>query len=200
MTKQELKNKIGEQIGRNMYYMTAVSTNASVTRELGNNIKLLQGINIQMSESDETEYNRGLNDAWELAQRIACQWSIGYSIEELDEIFGNERIGTASTMRNYTYQEALAKVEAYEKKKAEEEAKLEPGDVVAVDSRKCVGYKGIIEKVDDKNITMLTRYGRINFKSSQTQQFNIRKTGERLDNYLELFEIFNGKMERINND
>lgn len=132
MTKRELKNKIGEQIERNMYYMTAVSTNASVTRELGNNIKLLQGINIQMSESDETEYNRGLNDAWELAQRIACQWSIGYSIEELDEIFGNERIGTASTMRNYTYQEALAKVEAYEKKKAEEAAKLEPGDVVKV--------------------------------------------------------------------
>ena len=163
-------------------------------RQDGNDLlNELRGI---LTKNDPDEYNRGLNDAWELAQRIGgVKKSDAYHVWELEEIFG-----TAYVFDDFTFQQALEKVEAYEKKKAEEETKLEPGDVVTVDSMTYGSYKGIIEKVDGENIAMLTRYGRLSFNSSQKQQFNIRKTGERLDNYLELFDIFYGKMERTNND
>ena len=76
-------------------------------------------------------YEKGLNDAWELAQRIGGASHPGYwDADELDEIFG--MFNTNSIFDRYSYQEALAKVEEYEKKKAEEAAKLVPGDVVKV--------------------------------------------------------------------
>lgn len=64
--------------------------------------------------------NEGRNDAWELARKI-CD----YAYEgKTQTIFGCSRLG--SVMSNLTPQEALAKLEAYEK----EQNEIKVGDVV----------------------------------------------------------------------
>ncbi len=77
------------------------------------------------------EYNRGLNDAWDLAQRIGGTSHPGfYDADELDAIFG--WFNSNSVFDHHSYVEALAKVQEYEKKKAEEAAKPIIGNVVKV--------------------------------------------------------------------
>ena len=68
-----------------------------------------------ITENPEVEesYNRGLNDAWELARKIICDRDGDFGLTELDSIFDK-------TIFNYifkdnTYEQALAKVKEYEK-------------------------------------------------------------------------------------
>jgi hypothetical protein len=127
--KQELKDKIGEQIERNLYYISKVVTNDNVRKEFEKNIYLLHEASTEMDSNGE-EYERGLNDAWNLAQRIGGPGHPKmYDCTELAIIFGSRSIG--DIFDKHSYQEALTKVQEYEKKKAEKEAKkLVPGDVV----------------------------------------------------------------------
>lgn len=134
MTKQELKDKIGEQIERNLYYMSCVVTNDNVRKEFEKNIHLLHEASIQMDAiavalaPNEDDYNRGLNDAWELAQKIGGPISNGaYYFDRLYEMFGEYE--AHDIFGKFSYQEAIEKIEEYEKKKAEE-AKLTRGDIV----------------------------------------------------------------------
>lgn len=186
MKELTLNDRINDRIERNKYYQTAVVTNDNVRKEFDKNNYMLSELAEYIKTHVDVEYNRGLNDAWELARKIACKWPIGYSIEELDDIFGNERIGTATTMENHTYQEALAKVEAYEKKKAEEEAKLEPGDVVeyfTITTRatapKSIGIF-LHEDLITESYWVLPSYGGCPQKLSK-DLFKFRKTGDRED-------------------
>ena len=64
----------------------------------------------------------GQNEAWELARKIIL--NNGYSIHDLYEIFDSN--DSYHALENYTYQEAAAKVEVWEK--AKEEIKV--GDVL----------------------------------------------------------------------
>ena len=64
------------------------------------------------------DYNKGLEDAWELAKKLYEMKS-----KEFDEAFGN--VHYADVFYYYTPQETLAKLEAYEKEK-----ELKVGDVV----------------------------------------------------------------------
>lgn len=65
-------------------------------------------------------YNKGLNDAWELAKKL-----YEMKIEQLQEVFG--AFETELEVMNYlTPQEALAKIEAYEK----EQNEIKVGDIV----------------------------------------------------------------------
>lgn len=58
-------------------------------------------------------YNRGLNDAWELAKKIVLPDHLGgYTVDELKDIFGKGSF--APLMDTLTAQEALAKVKEYE--------------------------------------------------------------------------------------
>ena len=78
-------------------------------------------------------YNKGLedgrNEVWELAKKIASNHSEGgFSIKELIKIFGIALV--KDIFKEYSAQEALAKLEAYEK----EQAEIKVGDVVTVDN------------------------------------------------------------------
>ena len=77
-------------------------------------------VNEHYGELQDEAYNKGLEDAWELAKKL---WH--NDAEKNDGIYG---IGYFIDIANeYTPQEALAKLEAYEKK---EQAKIKVGDVV----------------------------------------------------------------------
>lgn len=83
-----------------------------------------------IDELKKAEYNKGLNDAWKLARKIA---DIVLPSERA-EIFGyvvNE-ITVVDILRDFTPQEALAKLKAYE------DNKIEVGDVVTYSGEKCL--------------------------------------------------------------
>ena len=65
-------------------------------------------------------YEKGLNDAWELVKKIC-----GMTRQDLYEIFKIEDAYLADILDDNTYQEAIAKIEAYEESKA-----IKVGDVV----------------------------------------------------------------------
>ena len=72
----------------------------------------------------EEKYNKGLNDAWELARKIVLKAEMGgICYDDFKKIFG---VGDyASVLRTLSPQQALAKIEAYEESKA-----IKVGDVV----------------------------------------------------------------------
>jgi len=73
------------------------------------------------------QYNKGLQDTWELARKIVLQTSKGGMPEkDMESIFG-EKWTISNIFKNFTPQEALAKIEAYEKSQ-----QIQVGDVVKV--------------------------------------------------------------------
>lgn len=58
-------------------------------------------------------YSDGLTDAWELAKKILFK-EYGYSAQQIYDIFGD---GAMQSVKKLTIEEALAKIEAYEKEK-----------------------------------------------------------------------------------
>ena len=77
-------------------------------------------------------YEQGLQDAWELARKID-----NMLLDEYDKCFG---LGL-QYITNFTYQEALAKIEAYEMSQ-----QIQVGDVV-----ECfIDYKGVV--LDRKSV------------------------------------------------
>ena len=120
--------------------------------------------------TDES-YNEGLNDAWELAKKIALPSHMaGYTTDELKNIFGKNTF--ISAMSDFTSQEALAKVKEYE-----ERNKINVGDVVRLKGS-CV--KGLVTRVTKTNIYRLFRDG-----SSTKETYGVVegfvKTGEHYD-------------------
>ena len=69
-------------------------------------------------------YEKGLQDAWELVKK-----AYDYTCDELEEIFG-VKYGFHDFISKFTYQEALAKLKAYE-----DSQEIKAGDVV-----RCKGY------------------------------------------------------------
>lgn len=62
-------------------------------------------------------YKQGLNDAWDLAQKIGgVDHPDSWDGDELYEIFGTT--AAVNVFDRFSYQEALTKVEEYEKRKA----------------------------------------------------------------------------------
>lgn len=77
-------------------------------------------------------YEQGLADAWELAKKIVLKAEKGgFNYDDFVRIFG---IGDYTTLfEKMTVEEALAKIEAYEKEK-----EIKVGDVVRCESHICV--------------------------------------------------------------
>ena len=79
----------------------------------------------QHEEEYNQAFNQGAEAAWKLARKITCQpINGGFNRSEFEEIFNEGYI--SDVFEKYTYQEAAAKVEAWEK--AKEEIKV--GDVL----------------------------------------------------------------------
>lgn len=130
--------------------------------------------------NEEDAYNAGLNDAWELAKKIALSTNMVKTarIFIAKNICGIEQIRLLEDCFALTPQEALAKLEAYEK----EQAEIKVGDVVrfkrhpsceALITAISRGLNGIHLQTDD-----LGRIGEVN---SGICRENIEKTGKHID-------------------
>ena len=180
MTRQELKEKISERIGRNLYYMSCVVTNDNVRKELAANNDILNEL-LLMIKNGEDVYNKGLDDAWVLARKIGGSTDFGgYDCAQMGEIFGSAN--SCRIFDKYTScQEALAKVQEYEKKKAEEgeAAKLVPGDVVTYKMCDIQETAIFLDECDD-HYWVLSE----SFTCPQqlwNQNFSLVKTGKHVD-------------------
>ena len=132
MKHEQLLKDIDEMIAKNRCYRIGCLTEKDPKNHLTNLNKLLGRIKTILKTAGN-EYERGCEDAWEFCGKIASSPDDGgYSVCMLAEIFGGSRWYTSDITNNYTYKEALAKVEAYEKKKKEEAEKPVIGDVVEV--------------------------------------------------------------------
>lgn len=86
------------------------------------------GFECGQHEATTLEYQRGLNDAWETARRIAMM-----NVHERATIFfpQAEAVTHEEPFKTYGVEEAIEKLKAYEEqKKAEEEAEIKVGDVL----------------------------------------------------------------------
>lgn len=92
--------------------------------ELNLKVDYYESYSDKHEEECEQEFNRGCNEAWELARKIMLYGEDTYSGKELKEIF--DCTHTQEIIRNHTYPEAAAKVAEW--KKAKEEIKV--GDVL----------------------------------------------------------------------
>lgn len=99
--------------------------------------------------------NEGRNEVWELANKL-----FGYSCdtkltnEDLKKIFGSAC--EMDILRNFTPQEALAKLEAYEKEQEKAKQKIMVGDIVTLED----GTKGVVMDEDGvDNVVIFTENG-----------------------------------------
>lgn len=114
-----------ERVIKNM--RDAIEANKHIREQTNNALSQAIGL----LEKHDGEYERGANDAWELAKRIGGHpVDGGYDCDELYLRF--ESYTTSDVFNDYTFQEALAKLKAYEKKKEEEAAKPKLGNVVHI--------------------------------------------------------------------
>ena len=131
-------------------------------------------INEHYGELQDTAYQRGLNDAWEAARKVAlCPCDGGTGLQNLVAIFGTNTMELVFI--NNSASEAIAKLNTYEEKKADDEIKV--GDEVAFhhdDGRPdtvvvvtYIGKDGFIDGMDGrgtqyahKNPTKWTKTGR----------------------------------------
>ena len=119
-------------------------------------------------------YTDGLNDAWELARKLYEMKS-----KEFDEVFKN--VHYVDVFYCYTPQEALAKLETYEKLK-----EINVGDVVELaDGTKAV----VMDRFDDEVFALFTENGCVqNLKIKS----NFKKTNKHID-ITSVFEQLKGE-------
>ena len=131
------------------------------------------------------EYERGLEDAWELASKILLPSAGGnYTYDELEKVFGVRYV--IDVMKKFTVHEALAKVQEYERKK--EAAKLNVWDIIQVtrlDDR--YSERGIYISECGRELTYITTNGTL--VTCCRDAFNIVKTGEHVD----ILEVLKGE-------
>jgi len=120
----------------------------------------------------EAEYQRGLEDAWNVARKIAVETDDGgVSISALYEMFGTESM--CMIMKNNTVYDATDKLKAYEEKqKADDEIKV--GDVVIAEEGKTVG---IVTKEWDGRYYIMWQDG----SSGLWLRESVRKTDRHFD-------------------
>lgn len=120
-----------------------------------------------IDELKQAEYNRGLVDAWDLARRLylpVYEGGIGTYLASV--IFGCRY---SDVLMKLTPQEALAKIEAYEK----EQEQINVGDVVQV-----FGAKGVVVYANKGIHNVVHANGSLSVRLTKEQ---ITKTGKHID-------------------
>ena len=114
-----------------------------------------------MEKKLKAEYERGCEDAWDLARNITCYiGSGGMSCDQLEKIFGYE--DSSYVMGHYSYEGAKKKMEEYSDRKEEANGKytgLVMGDVVEIHKLPVLSecsFKGIFCGSDDECYYVLT--------------------------------------------
>lgn len=118
-----------------------------------------------VSEILTEKYEQGLNDAWELARKIAVNpVDGGYSISELRDIFGIKSI--TNIICDLTAKEAISKIEDYENKE------IKVGDVVENS-----GIEAIVTAVYPKGLNIICKDGSGTFWEKK----QCKNTGKHID-------------------
>lgn len=130
-------------------------------------------MNIQV---DEVSYQRGLNDVWECARKIACDPDYGgYSSEALMKMFNSTSL--YYIFEHFSAQECIAKIKKYE-----ETQKIKVGDIVTVlGDIVIIGDKPnefIVTWVGEDKVTLISRNG---FHARTSRIDCLIKTGEHCD-------------------
>ena len=107
-------------------------------------------VNDDVLHTPDELYNKGLNDAWELAKKIVEDSDKGgYTVEELAKIFGTGL--PHRVFATFTSQEAFAKAKEYE-----ERNEIRVGDEIKLES----GRLGIVTYADETSASALLKDGR----------------------------------------
>lgn len=169
---KNLIDKIDELTKRNTEYMR--DTNVTLNHIRG-------GITKSIKNTEEEAYNRGANDAWEIAKKVTTTVVECYMADEMRAIF--DKRTASGVMVNYTGVEAIEAVKKYEEKQKAQSTVTEfkRGDVVYVKelnangiylSDACYYYQVLMD--GNSNVAELT-------KDSCT----LSKTGKHIDLSLE---------------
>lgn len=152
----------------------AIEANKHI-REQTNNA-LSHGIGLL--EKQDGEYERGLNDAWELARLIHASTNEGgLAPSVVKDIFG---CYFGDVVVKYTVSDALSTYNDWLKNKEEEAAKPKLGDVVIVRNPQCCfEEKGIYLTGGLEGFIYLTSNGTV--VDAGGDYFTIEKTGEHVD-------------------
>ena len=143
-----------------------------------------KGINdgsLDVKQRVEGAYQAGLNDAWEAVKKIfGYEIDGALSIDEIGEAFGYKKedvFYTADIIRANTAEQVIAKLKAYEEKQeADEDDKIEVGDVVRLCRHKVPYIVTSCDGDDDTYILMTVNGGFI-----KAEKYNVRKTGRHFD-------------------
>lgn len=139
----------------------------TLIKTLSNVKRALSSANIAVGLAEA--YNQGLNDAWELARKIVLDVSKGGIPERnMRSMFG-EKWTVSDILKNYTPQEALAKLEAYEKE-------IEVGDVVRL---KGSDKEYVVTTIDEDRCSEI--YCGVSKDGAWFAQCNVEKTGKHID-------------------
>lgn len=133
----------------------------------------LKQIDVAMAQIDiiqETAYENGLHDAWEIAKKIECM--DGYDGDELIEMFGTD--GIEAIFAKYKASEVLEKVKAYEEYK-EQNNIIRVGDEVKLPDN-TIGV--VVYSGSTGCINIFTAYGGVRFLKATKAE----KTGKHYDN------------------
>ena len=126
-----------------------------------------------MKDSDEA-YQRGLNDAWDVARKIAVETDDGgVSISDLYKIFGTESM--CMIMKNNTVYDAIAKLKAYEDKQKDDDH-IKVGDCV-YDKEEQPRDDGVVTWVGKDTAYVMWRDG----SSGERMKESLCKTGRTLN-------------------
>ena len=175
MNNEQLIKQVDELIGMHRQLKTD-----------GNDI--LSKVRSVLTKKSSDDYERGLNDAWELARKIGGSVDLGgYNCAQMYEIFNSSN--TCTIFDKYSCQEALAKVQEYEKKKAEE-AKLKPGDYVTYSVGDEIHTAILLDECDDHYWVLSEKYTCP--QRLWNMDFQLNKTGK----HVNLEDLF----KEINND
>lgn len=126
----------------------------------------------------EEDYQRGLNDAWRIIQKVFRYVEDGgMPLKELEKAFGTGDLGK---IVNLSVEEAMSKLRTYEaKKKAEEEIKV--GDEVETN---CIGNGIIIQELNDGWYAIICK----GLYRSSIHKSHIKKTGRHFPQVEELLD------------
>ena len=129
------------------------------------------GDKVVYKEEYNQAFNQGAEAAWELARKITCQpINGGFNRSEFEEIFDEGYI--SDIFEKYTYSEAAAKVEEWEK--AKEEIKV--GDEVEKNNLRDVRF--IVTFTNGRLMNGVTQSGLV-FANEKPKEWH--KTGRHID-------------------
>ena len=141
-------------------------------RKIGGAFSKARNIVIKDSTVDTEAYNKGLedgrNEVWELAKKIDF-----FDEKERAKIFGY--LTSEYIKERYTVQEALAKLEAYEK----EQNEIKVGDVVRANNYP--NYEFVVCYIHISEIGGYATYGGITEKGTWFANDDVKKTGKHID-------------------